>query len=414
MLSVPSGKFFYGWWVVAAAIVGQSTGPAQFAFAALGLFMLPFAHEFGWQRAEVSLALTFFTVVLALSLPVVGGIVDRVGSRKVLLPSIAAVGLLLAAIPLLVTQLWHLYAIFVLIGSLGAGANSLPYMRTISAWFNRRRGLAIGLSMAGAGLGYGYVPPLVQYFIGTYGWRSGYFVLAAITLAIAIPVVYALLRESPQAMGLEPDGGEVMPAQHKSPETGLDRAQALRRPEFWLLFIVFAVLSFTFYGLLPHLVPMLTDRGMSGTQSALVASTIGWTILVARVLIGVLIDRFFAPRVAMAFFMLSALGMAVLALGGVGGAAYLAAILIGFSIGAEIDLMAYMAGRYFGLRSFGQIYGLLFAALLVGTSLGPVAFGQTFDRTGSYVPILGVCSVLIIFAVIVTAFLPPYTKLSTT
>ena len=369
--------------------------------------MLPFGREFGWQRAEISLALTFFTVVLAVSLPLIGRVVDRVGSRKVLLPSMVTVGLLLLAIPLLVTELWHLIGFFVLLGCLGAGANSLPYMRIISAWFNRRRGLAIGLSMGGAGLGYGYVPPLVQYFIDTWGWRSGYYVLAAITFAIAIPVVYTFLRESPSDMGLQPDGGNG--ATSSAPQlTGLTRAQAVRRVEFWLLFIVFAALSFSFYGLLPHLVPMLSDRGMTNAESALVASAIGWTILIARVIIGLLIDRFFAPRVAMAFFFLSAIGMGVLAMGGVDSAAYVAVILIGFSIGAEIDLMAFLAGRYFGLRSFGEIYGLLFAALLVGTSIGPIAFGTIYDRTGSYVPILIVCTVMIIFAVIVTAFLPAY------
>ncbi len=162
-------RIFYGWWVVAVSIFGLSIGPGQFAFASRGLFMVPLGDEFGWDRAQISLALTVFTVALALSLPIVGRGVDRWGSRRVLVPSIVVCGLGLLAIPLLLTHLWVLLVIFALIGSLGAGANSLPYMLTIATWFDRRRGLAIGFAMAGAGAGYAYVPPLVQYMIDGYG-----------------------------------------------------------------------------------------------------------------------------------------------------------------------------------------------------------------------------------------------------
>ncbi len=407
------GRIYSGWWVVAAAIVGLSTGPGQFAFGALGLFIIPLGDEFGWNRAEISLALTFFTVALALSLPVVGGIVDRVGSRKVLIPSILIVGGFLALIPLAVSRVWHLLAIFVLMGSLGAGANSLPYMATISAWFDRHRGLAIGFAMGGAGLGYAYVPPLVQYLIDTSGWRSGYYALAAITVLVAAPVVYCFLRERPQELGLLPDGETTESAPAPAPvQPGVRRAQALRGREFWLLFFVFAVLSFSLYGLLPHVVPMLTDRGMPSARAALVASTVGVTIVFARVLIGFLIDRFFAPRVAAVSFGLSAVGLGLLAAGAVGPQAFVAAMLVGFSIGAEIDLMAFLTGRYFGLKCFGEIYGLMFAALLIGTSLGPLAFGAVFEMTGSYTGILVPCALTIIIACIVTALLPRYPDLA--
>ncbi|MDG1707937.1 MAG: MFS transporter, partial [Emcibacteraceae bacterium] len=127
-------KIFYGWWITIASSVGLSTSPGQFAFGALGLFMIPLTQEFNTDRAEVSLALTFFTVALAITSPFIGKIADRFGSKEVLLPSLFIFGVLLAAIAFFVTELWHLYIIFAMIGVFAAGANALPYMRIIGEW----------------------------------------------------------------------------------------------------------------------------------------------------------------------------------------------------------------------------------------------------------------------------------------
>jgi len=404
-------RVFYGWWIIAACIVGIAANPGQAAFGSLGLFIVPLGEEFSWNRGEISLASTVFTVTLALSLPIIGKLVDRFGTRKVLMPSIVLFGSLLAAIPLLTSELWHFIGLFLLIGSLGAGANALAYLRTISAWFDRRRGLALGLAMAGGGLGYALVPPLVQYLIDEYGWRAGYFALAAVVLVIALPIVFLILRETPEEMGLQPDG-DVVEADHDSAELaiGMTRSEALRTRTFWLLAFIFAALTFSLYGLLQHLVPMLTDRGMDTSAAALAASTIGISIVFARVLIGYLIDRIFAPRVALVCFLLSALSLALLASGAVGATAFLAAVLAGLSIGAELDLLAFLASRYFGLKSFGEIYGLLFASFLVGASIGPVAYGYGYETSGSYVTMLALCCILILCACVVCAVLPAYTR----
>ena len=187
---------------------------------------------------------------------------------------------------------------------------------------------------------------------------------------------------------------------------------ALRRREFWLLWVVFGALAFSLYGLLPHLVPMLTDRGMTAERAALAAASIGVTIIIARAVIGYLIDYFFAPRVALLFFLASAAGIAILAAGGSGAWAFLAAVFVGFSIGAELDLMAFLTTRYFGLKHFGAVYGVMFAALLVGTSLGPVSFGAAFELSGSYFSILVVCAALNAGASLLLLFLPEYPDLA--
>jgi MFS family permease len=153
---------------------------------------------------------------------------------------------------------------------------------------------------------------------------------------------------------------------------------------------------------------MLNDRGMDTVTAALAASTVGITIIVSRIVIGFLLDKYFAPRVGMVCFMLSAIGTAFLAFGAVGPSAFVAAIFFGLSVGAELDLLAYLITRYFSLSSFGMVYGILFAAFLGGVSLGPVVFGRLFDYYGSYINILGICSCILVVTSVSMLFLPKY------
>lgn len=408
------GKIFYGWWVLFACVIGQLVGPAQFAFGSLGLFIIPLHDEFGWSRSEISVAAGIFTLSLTICMPIVGNLVDRYGSKRILLPAMLVIGLSLAIIPLIISKLWHLWTIFFVMGTLGAAANSLPFMTAISSWFDKWRGLAIGMTMAGSGLGYAAVPPLVEFVNSKYGWHYGYFVLAAIVLFFAIPIVIILFRNKPVDMGLIADGQAVADrdeGESARVETGYSRNQAIRSHNFWKLVLIFALLAFCLFGLLIHIVPMLIDRGIPRKEAAFVASLVGMTILFVRIPIGYFMDRFFAPKVALVCFLLSAIGMLIFAFGAKGIFVYIAAVLVGFSIGAEIDLLAFMAGRYFGLKNFGQIYGLLFSSMMLGVSLGPVAFGYCFDTMGNYTAILYLGCALLIAASIVSLGLSEYPDL---
>lgn len=410
------GGFFYGWWIVVISMLGISTGAAPFVFASMGLFMLPLQQEFGWNRAQISAVLPLMVIAFMISMPLAGRLIDRLGTRRVLLPSTVAFGLGLAAIPLLVSQLWHLAVVFVFIGIFGVAANTMPYLRTISTWFNRRRGLAIGLAVSGIGLGYAYVPILVQNVIDAGGWRTAYYTLSAIVLCITVPLVALFFRETPAAMGLRPDGGNAAGApvsEQSSTLVGIPSSAALRRREFWLLSAIFVCIAFVLHGILPHLVPLLRDRGVGAETAAAVASAMGATVFVSRIFIGYLIDCFFAPRVAMIFFSLSAIGFFMLSATSYLPLMFIAAVLIGLSLGAEVDLLAYLCGKYFGLRSFAEIYGLLFIGVMAGSAFGPYAFGYGFESTGSYSGVLVVSVLLNAFALGVAAMLGPYPAEST-
>ena len=395
---------YRGWWIVAVAAVAMSTGPGQFAFGAIALFIKPLGAEFGWDRAEVSLAATYFTIALAFSIPVIGQLVDRYGTRRVLLPSIFIFAALLALPAFFVDTLWKLFLVYILMGCLGAGANGLPYLRTIATWFDSRRGLAIGIAMGGSGMGYAYVPPLLQHVIDTYDWRTGYLCLGIFTVIVTAPLVYFFLRDAPAAQG-RADGREG-----DAVKSTLKLMPLLKTRLLWQLFIIFCLLSFGLYGVLAHLAPMMSDRGMTTADAALVQSTLGIAIVGSRVFVGYLIDRFSATRVACACFLISAGGVGILATGAVNAPAFFAALCIGLSLGAEIDMLAYLTSRYYGVDNFGKIYGILFASFLIGTSLGPYVFGLGYEAYGSYREVLMAAVIVIIISAVTTLLLPAYER----
>jgi MFS family permease len=404
-------KIFYGWWVLLACVVGLLVGPGQFAFGSLGLFIIPMQDEFGWSRSEISLSTSIFTIALIFFMPIVGKMVDKFGSKQVLLPAMLVIGLSLALIPLVLSQLWHLLLIFFIMGSLGAAANSLPFMLAISSWFDKYRGMAIGFAMAGSGLGYASVPPVIQHINSSFGWRWGYYTLAAIILFLAIPLIFLLFRNKPADMGLLPDGVEQSVNAGRDTtikEGGLSRQAALKDKNFWLLVSIFSLIAFCLFGLLIHMVPMLSDRGMSPTNAAYAASLVGITILIVRVPLGYLMDRIFAPRVAQFCFLMSTIGIAMFATGVSGFSAYIAAVLVGFSIGAEIDLLAFLTGRYFGLKNYGEVFGMLFASMMLGVSFGPLVFGFCFDLTGDYTLVLYLSCIILVAATFIAQLLPAY------
>jgi MFS family permease len=272
-------------------------------------------------------------------------------------------------------------------GVVGSGTTPVPYAKVISRWFDRQRGFALGLAVVGIAVGGTSMPSVAQALIAAVGWRHAYVLLGLMAMGVAIPVVGLLLKETPQLIGLEPDGetvGQSGGAKQRGQEEGLSFYETWHTGTFWLMVSAFFLISVSFHGYIIHLVPMLTDRGLSAQSAALTVSLAGGTTLVGRVGIGYLLDRFFAPYVAMWFFCGFALGLSLLWSGAVGGLVFVAVMLVGLGLGAELDVMPYVVSRYFGLRAFGEIYSYTFAIFTLGGVVGPVLMGAGFDATGSY------------------------------
>ena len=206
------------------------------------------------------------------------------------------------------------------------------------------------------------------------GWRRGYALLGVI-VAVAVPLVWLLLRRRASTMG-------ATPAPKAGGHLGLSFGEARKQTAFWLLAAIFFVAALGFEGLIVHFVGMLVEAGIDPQRAALTSSLIGVSILVSRLMVGLCVDRVFAPWIGAATFAASAAGCAIVAFAPV--YPELAAILIGVAMGAEVDLVSYLVARYFGLRSYGAIYGAQYSAFLLGTGISPVLMGVLFDRLGNF------------------------------
>jgi MFS family permease len=399
---------FYGWWVVLASAVGLFWGVPVTVYS-FSVFLKPLMREFHAGRAAVSLGFTLHLMAAAFSAPLTGWLIDRYGSRKLILVGTALLGSILLANKAFSASLLQFYLFLMILGVVLHGVGPIPYGNVISHWFDRRRGLALGLMMLGIGLGAIVVPFLAQRLIARFDWRSAYAILGAAVLLIPIPIVAALLKERPQVMGLLPDGASRrdFAAERDGGTLGLSARQAWRTQAFWLITGAFFLAGVSLQGCVVHLAAMLNDQGLDVRTAALGSSVVGAAILLGRVGTGYLLDRVFAPRIAATFFGGAALGIAALCRGGPR-LAFAGGFLVGLGLGAEVDLIAYLTSRYFGLRAFGKVYSVIFAAFGLAAALGPLWMGARFDRTGSYRDPLITFLVAAVFAAILITRLGPY------
>jgi MFS family permease len=375
------------WLVVAASSVGLFLHFGSLLVNAFGVFLTALGDEFGWSRTEVSLAFTLATLAAMLTMPLVGWLTDRYGARRPILVCVTLFGALYASLAALTPRLWHLYAVFLLLGLVGSGTSAVPHASLISRWFTERRGLALGVAMCGTALGGVVWPSASQWLLTRFGWRNAYAVSGAAVLLAAVPLLWLWLRE--------PAGAAASPGRRAADEQagGMTRGEAARSGLLWLLLAAFFVISASIQACMIHLVPLLKDRGMTPASAAFAASLLGVAGMAGRLGTGWLLDLLPAERVPTLAFGLVAAGIFLLFAGAAGATSYLAAMLIGFGYGAESATIPFLVSRYFGLRSFGEIYSYLFITVPLGGALGPVLMGAGFDRTGSYSPVLLLCGV---------------------
>lgn len=393
-------KSYFGWKILFVCVVGMMFSPGPLMYGTLGVMLLPLQQEYSWGRSELMLALTIFTLSPILVAPFIGRLIDCLGVKKVLIPSIALMGLALALVPSSLHSLNVFYTLTFIAGVASTGAQSIAYVRLLSSWFNKRRGISIGIAASGMGLGYMVMPILTQSLLNITDWQSTYYTLAALVMLISLPLVSFIIRN-------EPDDRNITVTE-KPALLGLLASEALRKRNFWLMSAGITIMSAFLTGLLPHIVPLLKDRGLTATMAASAAGFMGLATFFGRILVGYLLDRFFAPYVAILFFSLAALGLGILIDADTIPLQLLAIFLIGLGFGAESDLIGYLVGRYFGLKSFAQIYGYVLAGFLLGAGIGPYMLGLSFEHWGSYQYILAIGCGMSIFSCILFSLMSPY------
>ncbi len=389
------GEFREGWRLVLASMLGIALGAAAIPFYTIGLFAPQLAQAFYWGFGQIQYGLLVMSIVVLICAPFVGFLADRIGVRTVALTSLLLFGLGYMSLALSTGSLLQYYITWGLSGLVGVGTLPITWTRAINLHFDRRKGLALGLSLAGTGVFGFFGKPLVAYWIATLGWRGAYVAVGLLPILVALPIAFFFFHAGPK--GQNHAGRRAAQALRQATTTGFSFSQALGDWRFWLLCLALGATGFALGGSTPNMENILTTHGFSLSQVGRLTPMIGASVILGRLLSGWLMDRFWAPLVA--FVMLCMPAGACLLLGGASltyAGAFAAIGLIGVSAGMESDLASYLVARYFGLRQYASIYGIIYVLYGFGGSVAAGVFGWAFDRTHSYASVLGAAAVILV------------------
>ena len=378
--------------MVAGVFVGNGIYSVT-ALVAVGLFIKPMSEALGWSRGAISVALSLRSLVTTLPGPVLGPRIDSWGPRPFMLVGAVATGLSTIALAF-VTQLWQFYVLYGVIGAASLiGISNLVTGTSVSKWFVRRRGRALGLADLGTAIGIALLIPVIQLLISRLGWQAAWAVLWIISTAVMLPAAF-LMRRQPEDYGLLPDGllGEDLALADADrfgitatvPEPEWTRGQALRTPTFWLMLLAFNVGGLALMGVLAHHIPHITDRGFSQAQAAMALSV--WALFsgVSRVAFGFLSERVHVRYLIAAVMLGSSVGVALLLWLENAWALYGFAVTYGLFRGAYVLMHTLVWAEYYGRRFLGSIRGLVTPFSLTSSAGGPLLAGYLFDIKGDY------------------------------
>jgi len=345
------------------ATIGLALGPSVIANLTVTAYITPIEQEFGWLRSDVSFAFSLVAYMIVVMSPLQGMLVDRFGPRRVVLTSIPLFALSLAAIYFTPNNLYVYYLLWAIVPIAGLGLWPLGYLQAVTPWFDRKLGLALGCANAGIGVGSTFLPMLViGPMIAAYGWREAIVAVAALVLFVSWPVVAYCLRE-PSVVDRA-----TRRLSAASRAFGLEFREATREPTFWMLNLGFFLLGVTATSLVTQQVPLLRDAGWTAEETTRLQTVFGFGLLFARVAVGFIIDHVFAPRVMTTVSIGGAIACILYALYPELG--YVSALLIGFLLGAEFDVLAFLIKRYYGLKAYGRVYGVIFGVFYLGSAVG--------------------------------------------
>ena len=398
-------EFTNGWKPLLAATVGTMCGIFTLTNYSQGFFVGPVTAEFGWSPPQFFLSYTVLMCFGLLTGPIIGSITEKIGLRTVGIVGLIGHSFAYMLLSLNNGSLPLWYASWALVAILGAGSLPIIWTGVLNNWFTKHRGKAIGITMAGTGLGAFLLPPAVEFLISNYGWRTGYRGIGLGALLISLPIVIALFKEKSDVAA----AGEGAATVERAASWGLTRAQAMRTARFWILGAVLFVTVIVIAGLLSNFERIMTEKGFERSSIATIAAVMGLTVIAGRVLVGALVDRFWAPGVAACFFVLPTLGLMILIGGDVSfGMAVFVAVLIGLAAGAELDLLAYLTSKYFGAAHYPAIFGAIIAFFTVGAGIAPPIFGAVAQANQGYNVILSISVGLLVLSIILFLALGRY------
>lgn len=393
-----SSLSYYGWLVVAMAFLAN-----LIAFGlvyAFSVFFKPLASEFGWSRAVTAAAFSVYAISHDVFAPVTGWLTDRFGPRV----SAATGGLCLGASMIVmsrVTSIWELYFYYALLFGWGIAAIYAPMMATVSRWFTLKRGLAVGLTAAGLGVGSLVFSPLVAWLISSYGWRTAYVCVGVVAFAVFIPITVFIKRAPSKDLG-----GESEAEQSK----GFSFGEALRTRALWIFSLSWLFIALALWAIMVHIVPLLTDGGVPLTMAGFLAGLIGGGSLIGRIGAGFLSDRLGRKLILITAYIFQLMMLIWLLFSTEMWMFYVFAPLFGISFGGWAGVIAAFPADYFGSRATGAIFGFSMIIVGIGGAIGPYVGGYIFDITHSYTYMIGISILATIVGIVLASLLKPPAK----
>jgi MFS family permease len=391
----PNSRTLAGMGVLVGCALGNLVSVTPVINGTFGIFLVPVTHDLGWSRSEFSLVLLIMAIVGLVGYPVAGHLADRYGVRPVALIGNASFALCVAALAFSTNQRPLVYALYAITGLAGTLSSCVLLMKPISLWFTRHRGLLFALTGAfGINIGIAILPFLVKSIMAEHGWRAAYLGLGALTLLVGLPAMM-LLKPAPVT------GIATAAAEPTLP--GMTPREARRQPVFWLLMFSVALGAGSLSAMLTHMVPLLTDRGIPMVTATAAFATTALCNASWQIVIGMLLDATSAPRFAGIFLIVAIIGLAMIGLTTSSVWLIVGAVLLGIGSGTEYGLLPCVTPRYFGVKSFSELYGTIFGVSILVSGFTPTLMGLAFDTHGNYnialvlIAVALVCSAMLLF-----------------
>ncbi|MBB3349899.1 MFS transporter [Sphingomonas sp. BK069] len=386
--------------VVVACTIGNMLCMTTTVSAVFGVFLVPIAEDFGWPRAQVTSVLGLIAIINAFAYPLVGRAIDRFGARPILLAGNVLLAASVASISLAHATVASFYGHFVLVGLAGSIPCTAMFSKVVSGWFDKKRGLMLGISAGvGNGVGATIMPIIAAASLAALGWQTSYALIGAIIFVVGFPLQWFLLREpAPVAASINAPAPQL---------EGHTLVEALRTPAFWLILATLGLGSGCLTAVFSHVIPVLTDRGFDLATAASVMSTLALVTSAAQILSGSLLDRFASPRVVAPAFAIATAGLWLLEHRD-GATLLVAGAMLGIGLGAVFGALPLFISRYFGLRSYGTIGGVIYAIVMLAQGGTPVAMDWMFDSYGSYAPSILLIEACLLGISALMLVLPPF------
>jgi len=403
----PRPRIFYGWYIVMAHMAIHFY-MSVVVFYGMSIFLGPILKDLFWSRAQFSFAIGLQRIEGSVASPIIGFIVDRFGSRKVVWISVVLMsgGLVFMS---QVQSLSQFYLANLVVAAGVSGTVGIPYTVPIAHWFNKKRGRAMGLMFSGPTVS-GLFLPLIVLGIAEIGWRPTLLICGLGVLVVGIPGAL-VVRDTPEPYGHTPDGEHSSLLPNSTSDHGLPLSAALRTRSFWLITLIFGLVGMGPSAMLLHQVPYFESIGFSTSLAATTVATMLIFSGLGRIFTGLLLDYVDRRKVLIGLIVLHVTGLIALLRVTAYWHTVVYAALFGISFGGTIPAGPILAGVYFGTRSFGAITGLMQSLGVVGGVLAPVLLGAIYDSTGAYTSAI---TILIIFigSAIPLAFLLPQPAIS--